>query len=145
MIRPIALARRAAMAAAIVGVTAQAAPAQARLVQVVEGARAAWLAHDVEHLVERSDTVRLRIPGVAVTAAVRPRQAARLLSGYLAHTVETAFVLKEIRNVGADHAYAEMIRRYVVQGTSDERLETVFFGFRVIDGEWRLREVRVTP
>lgn len=119
--------------------------AQTTLEEVVERARGAWLAHAARALVERSDTVRLRIPGVAVSAAVRPRQAARLLARYFESTEEAGFELQGIRHVGADHAYAELLRRFVVRGTDDEHEETVFFGFRVIDGEWRLREVRVTP
>ena len=121
------------------------ATAQSSLETVVERARAAWFSHQARTLVERSDTVRLRIPGVARSAAVRPRQAARLLTTYFERADESEFVLREIRHVGNDHAYAELLRRYVVRGTADERVETVFFGFRVIEGEWRLREVRVTP
>jgi len=119
--------------------------AQTPLEQVVERARDAWLAHAARALVEYSDTVRLRIPGVAVSAAVRPGQAARLLARYFETTEEAGFELRGIRHVGADHAYAELLRRFVVRGTDDEREETVFFGFRVIGGEWRLREVRITP
>lgn len=122
-----------------------AAGAQTPLEQVVEQARDDWLAHAARALVEHSDTVRLRIPGVAVSAAVRPGQAARLLARYFESTEEEAFELRGIRHVGADHAYAELLRRFVVRGTDDKREETVFFGFRVIGGEWRLREVRVTP
>ena len=44
-----------------------------------------------------------------------------------------------------NHAYAEMVRVYAVLGTSDERVETVFLGFRRVDGDWGVREIRVTP
>lgn len=118
---------------------------QTALTEVVERARSAWMEHSARSLVARSDTVRLRIPGVAVAQALRPGQAARLLGKYMEAADETELVLREIRHVGEGHAYAEMARRYVVRGTRDERVETVFFGFRVVNGEWRLREVRVTP
>lgn len=115
------------------------------LAQAVEAARRAWLAHDVRALVAGSDTVRLRIPGVAVNHALRPAQAARLLQQYLEAAEEEAFSLTEIRSVGEGHAYAELERRHVIRGTDDRRAETVFFGFRRLDGRWRLREVRVAP
>jgi hypothetical protein len=111
----------------------------------VEVAQAAWLAHDVGALMSGADTVRLRIPDVAPSASLRPGQAARLLERYLKPTREVAFDLHEIRELAPDHAYAEMGRVYVVEGTDEERSETVFLGFRKIDGHWRLREVRVMP
>ena len=119
--------------------------AQTPLEQVVERARAAWLAHEADELVAGSDTVRLRIPGVAFSEGVQAHQAARLLARYLGKADEFSFDLQGVRHVGEGHAYAELERRYVVRGTSDHRVETVFFGFRVIGAEWRLREVRVTP
>jgi hypothetical protein len=119
--------------------------AQASLESVVERARLAWTNHDARDLVARSDTVRLRIPGVGVGAAVRAGQAARLLSDYLSDSEEVELALRELRNLDADHAYAEFARRFTVQGTTDLRVEAVFFGFLRQGGEWRLREVRVTP
>jgi hypothetical protein len=122
-----------------------AAAGQSPLETVVERARASWIAHEARALVEQSDTVRLWIPGLAASAAVRPGQAARLLADFLAEAEETEFALREIRHVGDDHAYAEFGRRFTVRGTADVREETVFLGFRRVDGVWRLREVRVTP
>jgi hypothetical protein len=119
--------------------------AQADLGAVVERARLAWVSHDTRQLVERSDTIRLRIPGVAVGAAVRASQAARLLSDYLTNAEEVELSLRELRHVDDNHAYAEFDRRFVVRGTTDLRVETVFFGFLRLAGAWRLREVRITP
>ena len=101
--------------------------------------------HDARSLVATSDTVRLRIPDVTGSQALRPAQAARLLSQYLASSEEMGMTLREIRYVADDHAYAELERQHVVQGTAERRVQTVFFGFRRLDGTWRLREVRVTP
>jgi len=112
---------------------------------VVERARAAWLAHDVRSLVAHSDTIRLRLPGVAASAATRPGQAARLLEEYLSAATEEEFTLRQLRYVQADHAYAELGRRYAVRGTADVREEMVFLGFRQVNGQWRLREVRIAP
>ena len=36
----------------------------------------------------------------------------------------------------------ELDRHYVVRGTSDQRRESVFLGFRLVQGEWILSEVR---
>lgn len=111
----------------------------------VEEARLAWLDHDVDRLVARSDTVRLNLPGVARAASLRPGQAARLLWQYVKHSEEQEFTLRELRRLAPDHAYAEVLRRYVVQGTTEERAETAFLGFRLLSGQWQLREVRITP
>jgi hypothetical protein len=58
---------------------------------------------------------------------------------------ERDFSLRDIKEVAAGHAYAELRRVYVVKGTSEQREETVFLGFRRIADTWRLREVRVSP
>ena len=119
--------------------------AQSPLQIAVETARLAWLEHDYSGLVKSSDTVRLQLPEVGRAPAVRPAHAARVLEEYLVSASEIAFELRGIRESADNHAYAQLVRRYAVRGTSDERVETVFLGFRLVDGRWRLREVRVTP
>ena len=111
----------------------------------VDQAKSAWIGHDYRALLAASDTVRLQLPGVGNAPSVRPSQAARVLEEYLAYATEVSFELRFLRVVNADHAYAEMVRVYVVRGTTDERVETVFLGFRRVDGDWRIREVRVAP
>lgn len=118
---------------------------QTSLDDVVRRAADAWGQHRTRDLVVGSDTVRLNIPGVAASAAVRPGQATRVLDDYLADAEELAFELVGIRYVAADHAYAEFARRFRVRGTDDGREQTVFLGYRLLGGEWRLREVRVAP
>lgn len=142
----IRMARAALWAAALAALVGGRVEAQGPLEGAVGEAREAWLAHDVERLVARSDTLRLQLPGIEVSApAVRPRQGARLLARYLDPAEELSFSQRELRRLAPDHAYAEMVRVYVVRGTAEERVETVYLGFRVVGGEWRLREVRVTP
>ena len=119
--------------------------AQTPLQQAVEAARLAWMGHDYSGLVASSDTVRLQLPEMGRAAAVHPAHAARVIEEYLSSANEIAFELRRIRPASEDHAYAQLIRRYVVEGTADERTETVLRGFRRLDGRWRLREVRVTP
>ena len=113
--------------------------------QAVERARHSWLNHDMDALVLGCDTVRLRIPGIAPSASLKPGQAARLLDQYLKPTEEVAFRVSSYRELSDDHVYAEMVRVYVVKGTDEQREETVLLGFRVIGDRWSLREVRVTP
>jgi hypothetical protein len=139
--------RRLAPAAALAAVLLAAtdATAQEELGQAVGRAQAAWIRHDVQTLVQHSDTVRLRIPGIAASASVQPEQAARLLGRYLDPAQERTFDLVDVRHLADDHAYAEVARRYVVRGTDEELEETVFLGFRFLEGSWRLREVRITP
>ena len=139
--------RRLRVIVTVAGLVLSARPAtgQERLEDAVEQARVAWLGHEVSLLVSKSDTVRLQLPGVAMSASVKPAQASRLLQKYLESAEELSFVLKDVRRLAPDHAYAEIARVFVVKGTSEKRSETVFLGFRVLGGEWRLREVRVTP
>lgn len=111
----------------------------------VERARGAWLAHDVGTLLGGSDTVRLQVPGIASSPAMKPGQAGTLLLQHLKEAKEIGLDLVRIRRLADDHAYAELARSYVVKGTSEERSERVFFGFRQVEGAWRLREVRITP
>lgn len=119
--------------------------AQDALDSAVALAREAFHDHDAGALVATSDTVRLNIPGTATANSLQPAQAARLLERYLSPTQERELELVGLRRLAEDHAYAELDRRYVVKGTSEERRERVFLGFRKLDGSWRLREVRVTP
>jgi hypothetical protein len=119
--------------------------AQTALDSVVGRATNAWMQHRVRDLVEGSDTVRLRIPGVAASPAVRPGQAIRLLEDYVGVAEELGLDLRGTRHVADDHAYAELSRRYRVRGTAEVREETVFLGFRKFSGRWALREVRIAP
>jgi len=119
--------------------------AQDDIERAVENAQRSWLDHDMAALVSGSDTVRLRIPGIAPSASLRPGQAARLLEQYVRPTQELSFQVSSLRELSDDHVYAEMVRVYVVKGTDQQREETVLLGFRKIGGRWSLREVRVTP
>jgi hypothetical protein len=135
----------AALVCALGFVSTGALRAQDGLDRVVSHARAAWMGHDVAALLSSSDTVRLDIPGTVTSAAMKPGQAGRVLDKYLRGADERGFDLVRVRRLEQDHAYAELARVYVVKGTEEERRERVFFGFRQLDGVWRLREVRVTP
>ena len=136
---------RWALCMAVLAPGALAGQGNAELQGIIEEARRAWLRHDFEEVVASSDTVRLHLPGVVSSASMRPGHGAAVLEEYLESANEIAFEMRNIRVVSEDHRYAQMVRRYVVKGTSDERVETVYLGFRRLNGIWRLREVRVTP
>ena len=129
----------------VLGFTASASSQDGPLADAVEVAQDAWMRHDVEALVSGSDTVRLHIPDLPPSASLRPGQASRLLDRYLSPTEEVSFELANVRELADDHAYAEVQRIFVIKGTVEQREETVFLGFRRIQGIWSLREVRVTP
>ena len=129
----------------ILGIVPAILGAQSTLEEAVAEARDAWKAHNVTVLVSKSDTVRLHLPGIAMSASLKPGQASKLLGEYLEGAEELEFELRDLRELADDHAYAEMSRVFVVKGTEEKRMETVFLGFRVLAGRWSLREVRITP
>jgi len=134
----------ASFVAFLAGLAAPADCQDSTLMVAVQEAQEAWLRHDVRALVAASDTVRLHIPELPPSASLRPGQASRLLDRYLSETEEVSFELLNVRDLSEDHAYAEVERVFVIRGTVEEREETVFLGFRRINGTWSLREVRVT-
>ncbi len=142
------LTRALALALPLAGLLTSGAPvavaAQMDLEEIVELVRKAWLRHDYEELLASSDTVRLQFPEIGRQQGVPPAHAARVLREYLSSADEVSFELHQILTVSEDHRYAQLVRKYVVRRTTDERVETVFLGFRRVEGRWRLREVRVT-
>ncbi len=132
------------LAALLTGAAPTAVSAQMDLEEIVELVRKAWLRHDYEELLASSDTVRLQFPEIGRQQGVPPAHAARVLREYLSSADEVSFELHQIHTASEDHRYAQLVRKYVVRRTTDERVETVFLGFRRVAGRWRLREVRVT-
>ena len=132
------------LAGLLTGWAPAAASAQLELEEIVELVRTAWLRHDYEGLLASSDTVRLQFPEIGRQQGVPPAHAARVLREYLSSADEVSFELYQILTASENHRYAQLVRKYVVRRTTDERVETVFFGFRRVEGRWRLREVRVT-
>jgi len=126
------------------GVTAAAAP-QDSLARAAERVRRAWLAHDVQAIVGQSPRLVLQIPGADPSAPLERAQAAELLRRHLQRVVERAVAVGAVREVEPGHGYAELDRRYVVAGTSDERRETIFLRFRKPGPAWLLTELRSAP
>ena len=119
--------------------------AQGSLAEVAERVRQAWLVHDVQGVVGQSSSVVLQIPGADPSAPVDRAQAIELLRRHLRAGAERALRVSAVREVEPGRGYAELDRRYVVAGTSDERRETIFLGFRKPGREWMLSELRSAP
>jgi len=119
--------------------------AQGSLAEVAERVRQAWLVHDVQGVVGQSSSVVLQIPGADPSAPVDRAQAIELLRRHLRAGAERGLRFSAVREVEPGRGYAELDRRYVVAGTSDERRETIFLGFRKPGREWMLTELRSAP
>jgi hypothetical protein len=121
------------------------APAQGSLAEAAERVRQAWLKHDVPAVTGPAATLLLQIPGADPSAPVDRAQALELLRRHLRAGVERTLLVSAVREVEPGRGYAELERRYVVAGTSDERRETVFLGFRREGKDWVLTELRSAP
>lgn len=118
--------------------------AQATLTEAAERARRAWLAHDPEALAGQSSNLVLQIPGADPSSPLGRAQAMELLRRYLRVAEERGLDITAIREVEPGRGFVELMRRYVVAGTVELRHETLFLGFRLVDGRWRLVELRST-
>jgi hypothetical protein len=119
--------------------------AQGSLAEAAERVRQAWLEHDVQAVTGQAATLLLQIPGADPSAPVDRAQALELLRRHLRAGVERTLLVSAVREVEPGRGYAELERRYVVAGTSDERRETVFLGFRRVGKDWLLTELRSAP
>jgi len=96
--------------------------------------------------VAQSPNLVLRIPGADPSSPLGRAQAAELLRRYLRLADERSLDLREIKEVeGGQEGFVELERRYSVTGTADERRETLFLGFRRLEGRWVLTELRSAP
>ncbi|HET7296226.1 MAG TPA: hypothetical protein VFI66_03745 [Gemmatimonadales bacterium] len=121
------------------------APAQGSLAEAAERVRLAWLDHDVQAIVGQTASLVLQIPGADPSAPINRPQALELLRRHLRAGAERRLSVSAVREVEPGHGYAELERRYVVAGTTDERRETVFLGFRKLNDTWVLTELRSAP
>lgn len=119
--------------------------AQATLPEAAERAKQSLLAHDPQALVGQSSSLVLQIPGADPSSPLGRAQAIALLRRYLRLAEERGIDVTAIREVEPGKGFVELTRRYVVAGTSELRHETLFLGFRLVAGEWRLAELRSAP
>jgi len=121
------------------------AEAQGTLSAAAERAKQALSVHDAQALVGRSSTVVLQIPGADPSSPLGRPQAIELLRRYLRPAEERGLDVTAIRQVELGKGFVELTRRYVISGTTELRHETLYLGYRKIDGEWRLAELRSAP
>lgn len=119
--------------------------AQGGLDAAAQRVRAAWLSHDPAGLLQGSPGVVLQIPGADPSSAIGRDQAGELLSRFFRTSVERSVEISVAREVEEGRGYVEMVRRFVVAGTSEERRETVFLGLRWTGGRWAVVELRAAP
>ena len=118
---------------------------QSTLSEAAARAKQALSVHDAQALVGRSSNVVLQIPGADASSPLGKAQAIELLRRYLRPAEERGLDVTTIREVEPGKGFIELTRRYVVSGTSDLRRETLYLGYRLLDGEWRLVELRSAP
>lgn len=118
---------------------------QGDLQDAAQQARQAWLAHDPVALFATSRGVILQIPGADPSAAMGRDQAADLLARYLRTSVELGVDIAVAREVEDGRGYVELVRRYAIAGTAEERRETVFVGLRRFGNRWEVVELRAGP
>lgn len=121
------------------------AEAQGTLSAAAERAKQALSAHDAQALVGQSSNVVLQIPGADPSSPLGRSQAVELLRRYLRPAEERGLDVTAIREVEPGKGFIELTRRYVVSGTTELRHETLYLGYRLLDGEWRLVELRSAP
>jgi hypothetical protein len=122
-----------------------AARGQRTLSEAAERAKQAWLAHDPQRLVGQSSSLVLQIPGAEPSSPLGRAQAVELLRRYLRSAEERGVDVTAIREVEPGRGFVELIRRYVVSGTTELKRETLFLGFKLQDSVWRLAELRNAP
>jgi len=130
---------------ALLALPIPAAAAQATLSDAAARAKAAWSAHDALGLVGRSSTIVLQIPGADPSSPLGRAQAIELLRQYFRPAEERGLDVTVIREVEPGKGFVELTRRYVVAGTTELRRETLFLGYRLLNREWRLAELRSAP
>ena len=118
---------------------------QGSLSDAAERAKRAITTHDAQALVGQSSNVVLQIPGADPSSPLGKAQAIELLRRYLRPAEERGLDVTAIREVEQGKGFIEITRRYVVSGTTELRHETLYLGYRFLDGEWRLAELRSVP
>ena len=118
---------------------------QGSLSGAAERAKRAISAHDAQALVGQSSNVVLQIPGADPSSPLGRAQAIELIRRYLRPAEERGLDVTAIREVERGKGFIEITRRYVVSGTTELRHETLYLGYRLLDGEWRLAELRSAP
>jgi hypothetical protein len=72
-------------------------------------------------------------------------QAVLTLRSFARDAEELQVEVTAVREVDAFRGYAEVQRTYVMRGTSARRVQTLYFGWRLVGPVPRLAEIRLVP
>ena len=138
--------RRAGLALVLLLVApGAAAVAQGGIQARAQAARAAWAEQRAERVIGEGSRILLQLPGSESRASLSREQAARLLQGFFRRAEEVGVRVVAAREVREGEGYAELLRRYRVRGTAEERSQRVLLAYRWDAGRgvWTLVELRV--
>ena len=136
--------RRWMMAGALLlGGAVSAGAQQSPLEGAAAAVRRAWLSHDAPGVVASGLEILVQLPGADPAPAVHRSQAAALLRGYLAGGTDLQVTIRAAREVEPGVGYVELLRRFRVSGTQEQRTQRVLLGYRRIGARWELAELRV--
>lgn len=105
--------------------------------------RRAWLSHDAPGVVASGLEILVQLPGADPAPAVHRSQAAALLRSYLAGGTDLQVTIRAAREIEPGVGYVELLRRFRVSGTQEQRTQRVLLGFRRTGARWELAELRV--
>ncbi len=115
------------------------------LASVAEQVRRSWVGQRADAVIGQTAGVLIQLPGQHASAGVGRDHAIRLLSGVFRRTEELETRVVSSREVGPGQGYVELVRRYRLSGTEEERTQRVLLAFRrgPEGGRWGLVELRV--
>lgn len=119
--------------------------AQEGIATAAAAARSAWEVQRAPGVIGEGARILLQLPGSGSRSSVSREQAVRLLEGLFRRAEEVEVRVTAAREVAAGQGYAELLRRYRVSGTSEERSQRVLLAYRWDRGRggWVLVELRV--
>ncbi len=109
---------------------------------VAENARSAVSRGQLQGLFGRP-RVQLRLPGVEPSAPVSPAQAEAALREAFQGSETAEVRLQGFRQTGPDQGYVELRREYRTPGSRAPRTHQILLGYRLINGQWALVDLRV--
>lgn len=115
------------------------------LLAAARRAARAWRGHDFAGLVAGSPGVMVRLGGTAPSAPLRLAQAVQTLQAFAGGAEELEVEVLVVRPVDARRAYAEVQRTFSVRGTAARGVQTLYIGLRLVEGAFRVVEVRLVP
>lgn len=115
------------------------------LVAAARRAARAWRVHDFAGLVAGSPGVMVRVGGTAPSAPLGPAQAAQTLQSFAGGADELEVEVLAVRPVDGSRAYAEVQRTFAVRGTASRGVQMLYVGLRLVEGVYRVVEVRLVP